>query len=215
MAKAGHRASWLALSLLIWIQLSPFSYAQAGDNPHFTIPLHAKVSNFEPCDGYLPVNCVDVRPTVDIEPGPVAIFVFVMNYTKLAGVQTAFEVDRSWTFSFGLWECQGLHEFPPQPPFGPTSGTISLAFTQCATSGRLVVIGRMFFVAATGCIGQVESAFPFGTHAFDCENQIDPISPGDEARLGKVCVGPGGRDACDRVVPVAPATWGHIKSTYR
>jgi hypothetical protein len=206
-------SAWvLALSLLFW---SWADVARAGDNPHFTIPLHAKASSFEPCNGYLPVNCLDVRPTVEVASGqPVAIFVFVMNHTKIAGLQTAFEVDPSWTFAFGLWECHGLYEFPPYPPFGPSAGTISLAFNQCVTSAALEPLGRMFFVPGQGCIGQIQSSFPFGIHAFDCSDEIDRILPGDEARLGRVCVGPGGRDACERVVAIAATTWGLIKATY-
>src|SRR5262245_4759301 len=214
MAKAGRCTSWLALSSLFCALATP--PAVAGDNPDFTIPLHAMVSQFEQCAGYLPVNCLEVRPTVEVATGQqVVIFVFVMNYTKLGGVQTAFEVDPSWSFSFGLWNCQpGIHENPPEPPFGPTAGTISLA-VNCLTSGELEPLGRMFFVSGQGCIGQIQSAFPFGTHAWDCKAEVNRILPGDEARLGRVCVGPGGRDACDRVVPVTATSWGLIKGTYR
>jgi hypothetical protein len=75
----------------------------------------------------------------------------------------------------------------------------------------------MFFVSGTGCIGQIESSFPQGIHALDCQQQYDRIFPselGQGARLGKICVGPGGHDACDRVTPVAAATWGRIKASY-
>ena len=37
----------------------------------------------------------------------------------------------------------------------------------------------------------------------------------DSPRFGRVCVGSRGLDACDRVVPVFPSTWGAIKSSYR
>jgi hypothetical protein len=75
----------------------------------------------------------------------------------------------------------------------------------------------MFFVSGTGCIGQIESSFPFGIHALDCHQEIDqifPSEPGQRGRLGKICVGAGGHDACDRVTPVAAATWGRIKASY-
>ena len=91
--KAGRSTSWLALSLLFWVGAPP---ARAGENPHFTIPMHVKAAPFEPCDGYLPVNCLDMRPTVEVATGQqVTIFVFVMNYSKLAGVHTALEDRKS------------------------------------------------------------------------------------------------------------------------
>jgi hypothetical protein len=191
----------------------------AGANPNFTLPLHAKVSQFEPCSGYLPVDCLGVRPTVQVETGQqVAIFLFVANYTQLAVIQTAFEVAPSWSFTFGLWDCQpGLGgKFPPMPPFGPTNGTMIYTFN-CLTGGTLAALGRMFFVAGTGCIGQVESSYPDGIYALDCQQQLDqilPDEPGQEARLGKVCVGAGGHDACEAATPVAAATWGKIKAAY-
>ena len=204
---------WLAA----WMSAAASS-AFAGANPNFTLPLHAKVSSFEQCNGYLPVDCLGVRPVVEVETGqPITVFLMVANYAELLGIQTAFEVDPSWTFTFGLWDCQyAPNENPPQPPFGPTSGTITAVFN-CVTSGELLPIGRMTFVSGTGCVGQVESAYPSGTWALDCQQQFDrilPNEPGQAARLGKVCVGTGGQDACDRVTPVAAATWGRIKATY-
>jgi hypothetical protein len=189
--------------------------AYAGANPSFTLPLHAKVSQFEPCDGYLPVDCLDNRPTVDVAEGPVAVYLLVMNHCCLSLVQTAFDVDPEWTFSYGLWDCRfGLGpEIPPHPPFGPTSGTMIYAFN-CVTTGELLPIGRMFFNAKGGCIEQVESSFLYGIHVMDCQQGIDRILPEEAERLGKICVGSGGYDACDRVTPVSPATWGAIKAAY-
>src|SRR3990172_8487370 len=88
----------LAVALLAMFAASAF----AGMNPHVSLPLHAKASSFEPCNGYLPVDCQNNQPVVNINPGPAAIFLFVMNYNLVAGVQTAFQPDPSWTFSFGL-----------------------------------------------------------------------------------------------------------------
>jgi hypothetical protein len=197
---------------------SAVSTAFAGANPNFTLPLHAKVSYFEPCDGYLPVDCLDVRPTIQVETGQtVTVFLLVANHTQLGGVQTAFEVDPSWIFIYGLWECApGLYPTAPSPPFGPTSGSIGRAF-DCVTRGGLVPVGRLVFSAGTGCVSQIESSFPNGIHLLDCEQQIDrilPDEPGQRARLGRVCVGPGGNDACGVATSVAAATWGRIKATY-
>jgi hypothetical protein len=218
MVKVGSSTSWLALSSL-FCALAATPPAQAGDNPHFTIPLHAKASQFEQCTGYLPVNCLDVRPTVEIPSGQqVTVFVLVRNYTMLAGVQTAFEVDPSWTYFFSLWRCQpGGGPGPPTspvPPFGPIYGQATAVF-ECVTGGELLAIGQMYFISGQGCVGQVQTSAPSGICALDCDNEIDQILPGEEARLGRVCVGSGGRDACEQVVPVASATWGLVKATYR
>jgi len=193
--------------------------AYAGANPNFTLPLHAKASQFELCDGYLPVDCLGVRPTVQLESGqPVAVFLLVANYTQLAALQTAFEVDPSWSYLFGLWFCPPTYgDFPPVPPFGPTAGNLSCRFFNCVTNGQLLPIGRMHFISGTGCVGQIESSFAMGTWAMDCQQELDqifPNEPGQAARLGRVCVGPGGHDACEAATPVAPATWGRIKASY-
>ena len=191
-----------------------------GANPNFTLPLHAKVSSFEGCTGYLPVDCLGVRPTVSVQSGqPVAVFLLVANYSQISGIQTAFEVGPSWTFSFSLWDCLigEIADVNPLPPFGPTSGSLVAAFN-CVTSGGLISLGRMFFTSGTGCIAQIESAFPYGTFALDCQQQVDRIlvwEPGQTARLGKICVGPGGQDACAAVTAVSAVTWGRIKASYR
>ncbi len=186
--------------------------AFAGQNPEVTLPLHAKTSSFEPCQGYLPVDCRANQPNVEVLPGaPVAIFLFVMNYNSVAGVQTAFQTN--WSLIFGLWDCQPgqLNAVTPVAPFGPTAGTITTAFN-CLNGPALGVIGRMFFSPTSGCIEQVQSSYPFGIHVLDCAQGIDQIA--QAPRLGKVCVGPGGNPACNPLVAVEPATWGSIKAQY-
>jgi hypothetical protein len=190
-----------------------------GANPNFTLPLHAKVTQvFEPCDGYLPVDCLGVHPTVEVQSGQaVAVFLLVANAPELTGVQTAFDIDPTWTFVSDAWDCRGRYAFVPVSPFYPNSNTLAVTFN-CITGGELLPIGRMFFIAGTGCIGQVSSTFPFGTHVLDCQGEADmivPSQPGQAARLGKVCVGTGGNDACAVATPVAAATWGQIKKTYQ
>ncbi len=193
--------------------------ASAGLNPNFTLPLHAKASSFEPCDGYLPVDCVNHLPVVNIAPGPTAVFLFVMNYAEVAGVQTAFQPDGSWIFLFGLWDCQPgqLNAVMPAPPFGPTAGSIATAFN-CLAGPQLAVVGRMFFFLntnANGCLEQVQSSYPFGICVIDCQLAVDRILSGQEARLGKVCIGPGGNAPCVQTTAVESATWGQIKAQYR
>ncbi len=190
--------------------------AFAGMNPTVTLPLHAKASSFEPCNGYLPVDCRTNYPVVNINPGPAAIFLFVMNYNLVAGVQTAFLPDPSWTFTFGLWDCQPgqLNAVTPGPPFGPTAGTITTAFN-CLTGPTLGVIGRMFFIAGSvGCLSQVQSSYPFGVHVLDCQQGIDLIPDNAAYRLGRICVGQGGYHTCDPHPAVESATWGGIKTQF-
>jgi len=191
------------------------STAFAGTNPQVTIPLHAKTAVFEPCAGLAPVDCVSTRPTVDAAAGNVAIFVTLMNYTGVAGLQTAFDNPSNWTFTFGSWDCQAgqLSAVSPAPPLGATAGTITTAFS-CVTSGALITIGRMFFIASTGCISQVQSSYAFGIHVLDCQGGIDQITDNEQGRLGKICVGSGGVDACDPISAVEATTWGQIKASY-
>ena len=190
--------------------------AFAGHNPFVTLPLHAKASTFEPCNGYLPVDCRTTPPTVNIYPGPTTVFLLVMNYNDISGVQTAFEVDPGWTFTFGLWDCQPgqLNAVTPAPPFGATAGTITTAFN-CLNGPALGVIGRMFFNATAGCIRQIQSSYPFGTHVLDCQQGIDWIPDYMGFRLGRICVMQGGVSACDPgPIAVEATTWGRIKTHY-
>jgi hypothetical protein len=74
----------------------------------------------------------------------------------------------------------------------------------------------MFFVAGdSGCLRYIQPQWPFGICVLDCATQIDQIIDPDSPRLGRVCVDSGGIDACERVVPVASATWGAIKDSFR
>jgi hypothetical protein len=95
--------------------------------------------------------------------------------------------------------------------------SIATVFQGCGLMGPgLAVIGRMVFqTGGDSCLEIVQSSFPFGTHAVDCSGGIDQIIPEDEPlRLGKICVGEGGRTGCDRFGPIEAATWGRIKVTY-
>lgn len=192
--------------------------ALAGDNPEFTLPLHAKLAASAPCNGYLPVNCLNVPPTVNVpESTDLVIWLFVSNYYQITGVQTAFAWDASWTFDAGLWNCQANQTIAvaPGPPGGPVSGTIATVFS-CVTGPAIAPIGRLMMTSGTqGCLYQVGSSYPFGNHVVDCQNGMDARLPEtDPWRFGRICVGQGGFDACWPNPAVEPATWGAVKATY-
>jgi PKD repeat protein len=185
-----------------------------GANPNATLPLHAAPG----CDdcSVAPIDCLGNLPTVNVAPNSaVTIYVMAFNYTALAGVQTAFAWDPSWILLGSLFDClpNQLNAAVPTSPGGPTAGTIATVF-DCMTSGQLLVLGRMIMITgSTGCLSQVRSSYPFGTHVLDCSVLVDDIR--EETRLGKICVGPGGYHACHTLNPVRPATWGQVKATYR
>jgi len=189
--------------------------AFAGANPLATLPLHGKVSTFEQCGGYLPVDCAGNRPTVNLPNGATpTVFLFVNNYNNIAGVQTAFNFG-GMNLTFGLWDCQGgqLSAVTPANPGGPTAGSITTAFN-CVNTGALLIVGRMHFTPGTGCISQVQSSFPNGIHVLDCTQGVDQIPDTQQLRLGKICIVEGGVDACDPLIAVEPTTWGAIKGQY-
>lgn len=192
--------------------------ASAGDNPQFTLPLHAKLAASAPCNGYLPVNCLNVPPTVNV-PGStdLVVYLFVSNYYRITGVQTAFAWDPAWTFTGGQWDCRPgqVNAVVPADPGGPTAGTITTAFS-CVIGPAIAPIGMLFMTSgAQGCLYQVDSSYPFGNHVIDCQNGRDARNPStDPWRFGLICVGQGGHDACWPNPAVEPATWGAVKATY-
>jgi hypothetical protein len=190
--------------------------AHAGANSQFLLPLHAVAAEQAPCASYFPVDCLGVQPTVDVGPGTTVVFLFVLNHSQLAGVQTAFQPDPGWSFLYGLWDCQPgqVSAVVPAPPFGATAGSITTAFN-CVFGPSLVPIGRMVFMATSGCLAQVRSSYPFGTHVVDCTFTPDEARPGEEYRLGKICVGAGGYAACEGGGELQNATWGGIKNQYQ
>ena len=205
------------VALLCWTLIGS-GPAAAGENPSFTLPLHIAASTYQPCNGYLPIDCTSNHPTVNLSGGgPVAVFIFVANYQRISYLQVGLEWDPSWSHSFGLFDCQPgqLEGFFPD---SPTTASGVTAFS-CVNGPALAVMGRMFFTAgSSGCLAFIQPPWPTwpnGIHAGDCQLGIDQITDEDSPRFGRVCVGSGGVDACDRVVPVFPSTWGAIKGSYR
>lgn len=193
-----------------------FAQCTTGGNTCTTMMLHAVSTSFAACDDLGGLDCDTVPATVDVTGlGQFASFLIYRNYEEVAGGQCAFTVDPSWVFTFGLWDCQGgqVNGTTPAAPWGETSGTIATAFN-VVSGGQIAVIGRLHWAtAASGCLDiDTESSFPFQTHVIDGVGVVTPVIPQNRGRL---CVGTGGYDACDFVVPVEATTWGGIKAQYQ
>lgn len=211
---------WLCTILMVAIALGVCAAGRvnAGTNPDFRIVLHAKPSSFEPCNGYLPVDCISNPPTVNLpSTAPIAVFVLLFNYTAASGIQTAFQWP-GWSPTFFLWDCLLACDFAPcSTTMGPNAGLLEGDFIAgCVTAPALLMIGRMHFVPAgsAGCISQFIPDEPNGIHLRDCTGGVDLITDASSPRLGKICIGTGGVNACDGAVPVESITWGQIKATY-
>jgi hypothetical protein len=184
-------------------------------NEHTTIVLHASDASFMPCSP-VPFDCDATPPSIDVSAYTTgaAIWITLKNYEQIVGFQCAF--DTEWVYQFGGFDCQGsqVNGTVPAAPFGPTSGTIATAFN-AVTGGTIAPLGRMYFVVpASGCFSIVESSFPFGNHVVGPGSEVTPVIP---ENWGRLCVGPGGYDACVPFapVPVERSTWGNVKNQYR
>jgi len=180
-------------------------------NSHTSLVMHAMETAYGPCE--IDDPCPD--PHVEINIGDqIAAYLVVRNYVEVAGVQTAFEWG-SWIFLWGLWDCQAnqVSGVTPDAPGGPTSGTIATAF-DAITGGASAVVGRMHMVALVpGCIEQVVSSYPFGTHVVDNNANATEVCPDC---CGSICAGSAGIDACASCgsVAVESSSWGSIKAQY-
>ena len=187
--------------------------AAAGDNPSFTLPIHVAYGFFSDCSGYLPVDCLTNRPTVNIVGNVNAsVFLSVANYQNINGVQAAIEWSPSWSWAFGIFDC-----LPGQRlEFSPTGNTASGATVfDCVNGPALAVFAMIFFqVGGSGCVQFTQPQDPLGIFVQDCQGEIDQILEMGSPRLGRVCVDAGGVDACDPLEPVESVTWGAIKASY-
>lgn len=189
--------------------------ALAQDNSCTTIVLHATAGTLPVCT--TTVDCSTVQPTVDVTAptGAYTVQMFIKNYGESAGIQCAFDWPVTWTFGFGLWNCQvgQLTAVVPTAP-GATTGSITTAYT-VITGGALAPIGIMVFnTIGTGCLSIIESSYPFGNHTINAATVPTSISDSNE---GKICVDSAGYNACTCIPPnaVEGATWGQIKASYQ
>lgn len=204
--------------VMVLLALCTGSTVFGGANPNVTLPLHAKLTSGS-CTAFTPVDCGTTRPTVNVTAQTdYVIYLLIFNYANAVGVQTAFDWEPTWVLQDVFFNCRADQLNGTLPSAGgPTTGTASTAFT-CLNGPALAAIGRLIFTAGdTGCLFQVQSSFSEGDHVVDCALEIDRINADDpiqQMRLGKICVGSGGFDACDAIQPVEAATWGGIKATY-
>lgn len=182
--------------ILMWISslVAPLQ-TTAGPNAYATLPLHAVETEFGVCAIADP--CDPGPPTVEVPVGStIAVYLLVRHYGDVVGLQTAFDWPESWVFLFGLWDClpgQVTSATPFAP--GPEYGTLTTAFDPL-TGGQATVIGRMHMIASRyGCIVQVDSSLPEGTHFLSSLGEIDP--PELSSRSGTVCAGNAGEDGCN------------------
>jgi len=187
----------IALTALALVLASSSVLAQ---NVNTTLPMHGIETSFGICQIGDP--CDPGPPDTNMTPGSTAAtYLLVRNHGNVAGVQTAFDFGGN-VFIFGLWDCQPnqLSATTPTNPGGAMAGTIATAF-DCLNGPATGVVGRLHFVMTGGCVSQVDSSFPFGTHVVSCAASVQPIAPNNR---GSVCAGVDGQNACDPVVTNEP-----------
>lgn len=225
----------LGMVLLLAIGVAPVAEA----NQNFSVMLHARTgAGIGGCQESDVPNCIDVHPRVQVAPGErFRLYILVNNYTEFQAFQTCITWPADWvhnpdgeeTLTFPctgdpLWghEPQG----DGQGPNGndAVDGTYAAAF-DCVTGPAVAVVVRIDFQAGQGgCLTQINPAQgsekveiddcainpPGGNQFF-----IDASTPGGQLRLGSICVGIPGHNTCAMATAVEPATWGHIKDSYR
>jgi phospholipase C len=168
-------------------------WASAGVNGFTTLPLHAELSSPpDPCDIGDPCGSGTINTNVS-PTSTHSIYLLARNHDGITGVQTAFDWGFSWVLLSSQWDCQTGQLVDIEPSgAGATDGTIRTTF-DCVTGPETVVIGRLSMLGASGCLSQVESSYPMGTHVLGCGGEVTGVNPGCR---GRICVGLGGVNAC-------------------
>ena len=199
--------------------------AQANSN--FTVVLHARVGTTGTCTQAGIFNCVDILPITTVPAGTdFRLYIAVNNHLALGAMQTGFAWPADWMstpsgeppITFGCRGTTQAYAHEPQNPGGPVDGTLATAF-DCFMGPGLALIGRIDFLSgASGCLTQINPAQGTGrVEVLDCQNNSTTIDASGQGqlRLGEICVGTPGRQACHGPVAVEPTTWGKIKSSYQ
>jgi hypothetical protein len=204
---------------LVGVLLFPHGTMGQTGNECTTVVLHAVSGTTVTCQPSL--DCVLALPVTQINNpvGPYTVYVGLKNFTLVEGVQVAFSWPSSWSFGFGLWECQPgqlVHHAPLAS--GPSTGTLSTTFDPIS-AGTLPIVGLMVFnsLGPSGCLSIIESSFPNGNVVYGTNSELTPLLDQNE---GRVCSNAGGWDTCNcrpgvtSIPDDGPATWGKIKATY-
>lgn len=206
-------SSALALALATVVLAAPCLWAQTPNNECTTVVLHAAPGIDVDCRPDFDCMRVEPRTRIDNPAGLYTVFMYLKNYELVSGVQVAFDWPATWSFGFGLWNCQVGQLFAVQPSApGPLTGSIATVFNPI-TGGALAPIGMMVFnQIGAGWLSIIESGYPFGNHVIYYEQVTHLL----DANEGRVCVGGDGWNTCDcRAATAAEAsTWGQIKATY-
>jgi len=192
-------------------------------NEHTTIVLHAQEAVFDCRSGPLPFSCSSTsRPTVMVSPGELSfIYVFLRGTENVIGLTCRFAVDSGsgpdtwgdWSLLGGVFSClpgQLEPELPATNASGREPGNLRTTFN-CVTSPALQSLGYLIFQIGTrGCLSIEEHKL--GTGVIDCNLAMDRVPQGNR---GRICVGPGGYDACDpAATAIEGTTWARIKHQY-
>jgi hypothetical protein len=214
------RPTWQCWALCLGLLLpSPGLCA----NENTTVILNAQIGGFDCINGPIPFDCESSTPTVTVAPGDViTVQVFLRNYDNIEAFACRFAVDGGsgmqtwgdWTLLatyFGCLPGQVSHVPSQNAPPPAEPGNLVTGFS-CLTGGSLRFVGWMLMqVGSSGCLGIEEREF--GTGVQDCSQEFTAIPASNR---GRICVGPGGYDACEPVtVPIENSTWGQIKQQYR
>jgi len=208
----------LAMALAsVTLVLTTASVSAQISNECTTVVLHA-ISGIDP-DCQTALDCSSVPPNVRIDnpAGLYTVLMYLKNYGTVNGVQVAFDWPATWSFGFGLWNCQVGQVFGTQPTApGPRTGTIATAFNPIS-GGALAPIGFMVFNSlGSGCLSIVESSFPDGNCVLDQFSGGPEITHLLDVNEGRVCVGSDGWNTCEcqGATAVESSTWGQIKVSY-
>lgn len=211
------RFALAALLLGVLVTTAGVASAQIIDNRCTSVVLHAISGIDTDCQTTLDCSAVPATVRIDSPAGLYTVVVYLKNYLQVNGVQVAFDWPVTWSFGFGLWNCQSGQLTATQPTApGPTTGTITTAFNSIS-GGALAPVGVMVFnsLGADGCLSIIESSFPSGNHVLDQVSGGQVETPLYESNEGSVCVAADGNNTCTCIpAAVEPATWGQIKASY-
>ncbi len=198
------------------------SAAEANDQ--FTVVLHARIpSGTGTCTAAGLPNCRSIRPITQVAPATdFRLYLFLNNVESVIAMQTAFTWPVDWTLdpdheppiAFGCRPNMLCKESDGHPPM-----SYGCAWDCAQGPGPVIIVRFDFLAGASGCLTQLNPIQGSQrVEIWDCQGRVtllDARDPIQQLRLGSICVGTPGWDACDPLMPVQAKTWGRIKGSYR